>query len=106
MIEVTPKKLRPKQENKYIVPDYSDDNNDEISNYKFYWKSLFKPNLSWTCFAKLCDKNGHSKGFIPHIVFFLNPLGISAPCVEILFFMNNYFIVSIFNSRISLHKFD
>ena len=47
MIEVTPKIWRAKQENKYRVPDYSNDIDDIIFGYKVYGKSLFNPNISW-----------------------------------------------------------
>ena len=36
---------------------------------------------------------------------FLNPLQIFIPCVEILFFINQYFPLSIFKYRTSLRKF-
>ena len=47
MIEVLHKIWRPRQENKYRVPDYSDDIDGIIFYYKVYAKSIFKPNLSW-----------------------------------------------------------
>ena len=57
--------------------------------------------------AKLCDKNRHFWGsYHIYIYFFLNPLRIFIPCVEILFFINRYFIVFIFKYRISLRKFN
>ena len=45
IIEVFIKTWIPNQENKYRVPDYGNDINDEIFDYKVYWKQLFKPNL-------------------------------------------------------------
>ena len=36
-----------------------------------------------------------------HIFFFLTPLQIFAPCLEILFFINHYFLVYIFKYRTS-----
>ena len=46
MIEVSPKVWRPKQENKYRVPYYSDGVDDGGFYYKVDWKSLCKPNIS------------------------------------------------------------
>ena len=45
IIEVFIKTWIPNQENKYRVPNYGNDINDEIFDYKVYWKQLFKPNL-------------------------------------------------------------
>ena len=46
-------------------------------------------------------------GLVPHIyIVFLNPLLIYVPDVEIIFCINHYFLVCIFNYRISSRKFD
>ena len=52
MIEVHPRYWRPKQENKYRKPDYSNDIDDGIFYYKVFGKSLLKPNLSWESISR------------------------------------------------------
>ena len=47
MIEVPPKFLIPKQENKYRLPGCNDSIYDGIFDYKVYSKALFKPKLYW-----------------------------------------------------------
>ena len=71
MIKVFTNKIIPKQENKYIVLDYSDDIYDDIFDYTIYGKSLFKPNLYWEYRnrdnAILFDDNLYSEEFIKYL---------------------------------------
>ena len=51
---------------------------------------------------KLFDKNGNFGGlYCIYIFVFLTPLRIFVPRLEILFFINHYFLVCIFNYCIS-----
>ena len=51
------------------------------------------------CSAKKYDKNGNLLGFVPHTYFvFLICLLISVPCLEVLFFINHYFLVCILST--------
>ena len=55
-----------------------------------------------TCSARFCDKNGHFWVFVPHTYFvFLTPLQIFVPPLEIILFINHYFLVCIFRYRTS-----
>ena len=47
MTEVSTKIWKPNKENKYGVPDYSDDIDDGMFDYKVYGKLLFKSNQHW-----------------------------------------------------------
>ena len=50
-----------------------------------------------TCSAQKRNKNGHLLGFVPQTYsIFLDSLLIFAPCVEVILFMNNYFLLCIF----------
>ena len=63
----------------------------------------YEINYQMACSAKKCDKNGHLLGFVPHTDFlFLTLLQIFIPRLEILFFINHYFLVCIFKHRKSL----
>ena len=54
-------------------------------------------NIIKICSAKLCDKNGHFGGFIPHIyIFRSDPFKNIIPHLEVIFFNNHYFLVCIF----------
>ena len=60
-----------------------------------------------TCSTKLGDKNGHFWVLYRIYTFvFLTPFKIFVPCLEILFFINHYFLVCIFKYRTSLRESD
>ena len=49
-----------------------------------------------TCYTKLCDKNGNVWGlYDKYICVILNPIQTFVPCVEIIFFINHYFLICI-----------
>ena len=55
------------------------------------------PDVAPYVFHGICDKNGQFLGSLPHIYeVFLTPLQIFVPHLEILLFINHYFLVCIF----------
>ena len=82
-----------------------------INNTQFKIWSGRMDQKSSTCCCRRVLRNCVTKtdicfGFPTAFFVFLTPLRIFSPRVEIIFFINNYFLVFIFNYHISLCEFD
>ena len=76
--------------------------------YKFHWEKIYRPNINHrqTCSAKKRDKDVHFWGLYHiHIFLFLTSSLIFVPCLEVLFFMNQYFLACIFKYCTSTRVF-